>query len=62
VAAASKQAPGQWKVWFWICFAGLLFFTAVVPLLRGRWTTSAAKRDRQEHEELVTAELAKLGT
>jgi MFS transporter, ACS family, D-galactonate transporter len=60
VAAASKQAPGQWKTWYWICVGGLLFFAACVPLLKGRWKTSDAKRDQQAHEDLVTAELAKM--
>ena len=60
VAAASKQAPGQWKTWYWICVGGLLFFVAFVPLLKGRWKTSDARRDEQAHEDLVTAELAKM--
>jgi sugar phosphate permease len=60
VATAAKQAPGQWKLWFWVCFAGLLFFVGVVPLLHGRWRTSDARRDQQEHEDLVNAELAKM--
>jgi MFS transporter, ACS family, D-galactonate transporter len=60
VAAASKQAPGQWKTWYWICVGGLLFFAACVPLLKGRWKTSDAKRDQQAHEAMVESELAKL--
>jgi MFS transporter, ACS family, D-galactonate transporter len=62
VAAAAKQAPGQWKVWYWICVGGLLFFVGCVPLLKGRWKTSDARRDQQEHEDLVTAELARIGS
>ncbi|HMH90457.1 MAG TPA: hypothetical protein VK586_05165, partial [Streptosporangiaceae bacterium] len=60
VATAARQAPGQWKTWFWICVGGLLFFVAVVPLLKGRWKTSDARRDQQEHENLVSAELARM--
>ena len=60
VAAAAKQAPGQWKLWYWICVGGLLFFVACVPLLKGRWKTSDARRDEEEHEALVEAELARL--
>jgi sugar phosphate permease len=62
VATASRQAPSQWKVWYWICVGGLLFFVAFVPLLKGRWRTSDARKDQQEHEALVTAELAELGS
>jgi hypothetical protein len=31
-------------------------------LLRGRWRPKDAKRDEEEHEALVQAELAKLST
>ncbi|HEX5292335.1 MAG TPA: hypothetical protein VFX25_25990, partial [Streptosporangiaceae bacterium] len=60
VATASKQAPSQWKTWYWICVGGLLFFALMVPLLKGRWKTSDARADQQEHENLVKAELAKM--
>jgi poly(3-hydroxybutyrate) depolymerase len=60
VATAAKHADGQWKLWYWICIGGLLFFVGCVPLLKGRWKTSDARRDEDEHEALVEAELAKL--
>ena len=60
VAAASRQADSQWRTWYWICIGGLLFFVGCVPLLKGRWRTRDARRDEQEHEALVEAELAKL--
>jgi MFS family permease len=62
VGAAAKQAPGQFKTWFWVCFGGLLFFVLWVPLLKGRWRTRDAVKDQQEHEALVQAELAKIGS
>jgi MFS family permease len=57
VAAAGKQV-GQWKTWYWICFAGVIFFLLSIPLLRGRWRTADARRDEAEHEAMVAAELA----
>ncbi len=58
---AQKQAPGQWREWYWVCFGGVIFFILCVPLLRGRWRPSDAKRDEDEHEAMVQAEMAKLG-
>ena len=60
VQAAAAKAPGQWKTWYWICFGGIIVFLLSIPLLRGRWRTKDAKRDEEEHETLVQAELAKL--
>ncbi len=62
VGAAAKEAPGQFKTWFWVCFGGLLFFVLWVPLLKGRWRTRDAIKDQQEHEALVQAEMAKIGS
>jgi MFS family permease len=60
VATASSNAPGQWKNWWWVCFGGMIFFLLTIPLLRGRWKPSDARRDEREHEAMVAAELAKL--
>jgi len=60
VAKAAAAAPGQWKKWYWICFGGIIFFLLGIPLLRGRWTTADARRDEQEHEAMMEAELAAL--
>jgi MFS family permease len=60
VQNAAAQAPGQWRTWYWICFAGVIFFLLGIPILRGRWRPSDARRDEQEHEAMVEAELAKL--
>jgi MFS transporter, ACS family, D-galactonate transporter len=62
VQKAAKDTAGQWKNWYWICFGGIIFFLACVPLLKGRWSPSAAKADEDAHEAMVQAELAKLGT
>jgi ACS family D-galactonate transporter-like MFS transporter len=60
VTKAAAESPGQWKNWYWICFGGIIFFLLSVPLLKGRWKPSDAKKDEAEHEAMVEAELAKL--
>jgi MFS family permease len=60
VQKAAADAPGQWKDWYWVCFAGAVFFLLCIPLLRGRWSPAAARRDEEEHEAATQAELAKL--
>jgi len=62
VQSAATKTPGQWRTWYWICFGGIVFFLLSIPLLRGRWRPRDAKRDEEEHETLVQAELAKLGS
>ena len=62
VTKAAAQTAGQWKTWYWICFGAIIFFLLTIPLLRGRWKPSDARRDEQEHEAMVQAELAKLGS
>ena len=60
VETAAAQTAGQWKTWYWVCFGGVIFFLLSIPLLRGRWRPRDAKRDEEEHEAQVQAELAKL--
>jgi MFS family permease len=62
VSSAATRTAGQWKTWYWVCFGGIVLFLFSIPLLRGRWSPGAAKRDEEEHETMVQAELAKLGT
>ncbi len=62
VTKAAATTASQWKTWYWICFGGIIFFLASVPLLRGRWRTRDARRDEAEHEARVQEELAKLNT
>jgi MFS family permease len=60
VQKAATQTASQWKSWYWVCFGGIIFFLLSIPLLRGRWKPSDARRDEREHEAMVEAELAKL--
>jgi MFS family permease len=62
VSSAASKTAGQWTTWYWICFGGIVFFLLSIPLLRGRWRPRDAKRDEAEHEAMVQAELAKLGS
>jgi MFS family permease len=60
VVTAHAEAAGQWKHWWYVCLGGIIFFLLSVPLMRGRWTPRAARRDEEAHEALVQAELDKL--
>jgi MFS family permease len=60
VQKAAAQTASQWKTWYWICFGGIILFLLSIPLLKGRWRPSDARRDEQEHEAMIQAELAKL--
>ena len=62
VQKAAAQTAGQWKTWYWICFGGIVLFLLSIPLLGGRWRPRDARKDEEEHEALVQAELAKLQT
>jgi MFS family permease len=57
---AQKASPNQWKRWWLICLAGQAVFGLLVLTMRGRWSPKAAKRDFEDHERRVEAELAKL--
>jgi hypothetical protein len=60
VTKAEAGTAGQWKDWYWICFGGIIFFLLCIPMVRGRWKPSDARRDEQQHEAMVATELAKL--
>jgi hypothetical protein len=60
VQKAAADTASQWKHWLWVCFGGIIFFLLSIPLLRGRWRPRDARRDEEEHEVMVEAELAKL--
>jgi len=60
IVPAQKASGNEWKRWWWVCAAGQLVFLGLVFVMRGRWSPRAAKRDFEEHEQIVMAELAKL--
>jgi hypothetical protein len=47
VTKAAAQAPGQWRAWYWLCFAGVIFFLLCVPSMHGRWRPRDARRARR---------------
>ncbi len=57
---AQKTSPGEWKRWWTVCLIGQLVFAVLVFFMRGRWSPRAARRDLEEHDRMVTEELAKL--
>jgi hypothetical protein len=59
---AQKTSPGEWKRWWGVCLLGQLVFALIVLTMRGRWSPRAAKRDLEEHDRMVTEELAKLAS
>jgi len=60
VQKAAAETAGQWRNWWWVCFGGTIFFLLSIPLLKGRWRPSDARRDEADHEALVAAEMEKM--
>ena len=60
VANAKLSAPGEWKRWYFVCFCVAILFILTIPFLRGRWRPKSAKADRDDHDALVSRELAEL--
>jgi MFS family permease len=57
---AQNASPNEWRRWWWVCAGGQLMFLGLVFTMRGRWSPRAARMDYEEHERIVTAELANL--
>jgi hypothetical protein len=57
---AQKASPGEWKRWWTVCLIGMAIYALLIFTMRGRWSPRAARRDFNEHERLVTEELAKM--
>ena len=60
VLVARRQAPGQWRTWWWVCVGGEVVFLPTVLMLAGRWRRSSALQDAAAHRRRVDAELAAL--
>ena len=54
------QSPKEWQRWFWVDVAGMVVFLPFIFLTKGRWSPKAARKDRDEQEAAVAAELAAL--
>ncbi len=60
VTKAIHEQASQWQHCWWVCIGGELFFIPTIFLFIGRWSPADAKRDADEHERLIQAELARL--
>jgi MFS family permease len=49
VEEAAAAAPGQWRTWWWVCFAGQIAFLPSIWLLTGRWSPRRARNDERIH-------------
>ena len=58
IQQAALAAPGQWRLWYWICVGGIVVFIASVFLTRGRWSPAAARADEAAHDQAVAREMA----
>jgi len=57
---AQNASPNEWKRWWWVCLGGQVVFGLLVFTMRGRWSPKAAKRDLDEHDRKIAAELARV--
>ncbi|MFE2070558.1 nitrate/nitrite transporter [Streptomyces sp. NPDC059467] len=60
VQKATKNGPGQWRTWWWICVAGQALFLPFVFVMAGRWNPKKARMDAEAHQAAVNRELAAL--
>jgi MFS family permease len=60
IQAAAASAPAQWRIWYWACAAGMVFFIVSIFTMRGRWSPAAAKADGKAHDAEVARQLALL--
>jgi MFS family permease len=55
-----KASAAQWQHWFWVSIGGMVLFIPTIFLIGGRWSPARAKRDQEEHDQRVAAELQEL--
>ncbi|PXX70959.1 nitrate/nitrite transporter NarK [Nocardia tenerifensis] len=60
VAQATKDNPGQWQRWWWVCMIAQLAFVPLVFVMAGRWSPKRAREDALRHRARVDRELAAL--
>ncbi len=41
------------EAWYWIYFGGIIFLPLSIPLLKGRWKPSDARRDERKHQAMI---------
>ncbi len=57
---AQAAAPNEWKRWWWVCLGGQVVFLLLVFTMPGPWSPRRARREFEDHERLVQAEMTKL--
>ncbi|MEU1167355.1 hypothetical protein ABZ372_46640 [Streptomyces sp. NPDC005921] len=60
VQKATKDGPGEWRTWWWICVGGQVLFLPFVFVMAGRWSPGKARMDAEAHQVAVNRELAAL--
>jgi hypothetical protein len=58
--SAQAAAPREWRTWWWVCVGTEVAFIPFIFVMTGRWSPRRAKRDEQEHQELVDREFEAL--
>jgi hypothetical protein len=60
IIPAQKASPDQWKRWWWVCIIGQIVFLVLVFAMKGRWSPRAARKDFEERQQIVSAEMERL--
>ena len=60
VQKAAHDSPKQWQKYYWIAVGGEVLFIPLIFVMAGFWDPRRARKQEQEHEAWVAAELAKL--
>ena len=60
VQDAQIASRSQWQHYFWIAVGGEVVFIPLIFLMAGAWRPRTARRQEEEHDQLVAAELERL--
>jgi MFS family permease len=60
VLHAASAAPNEWQRWWWVCAGTQIVLFPFLFVMVGRWSPRRAKRDEEEHNRRVKAELEAL--
>jgi MFS transporter, ACS family, D-galactonate transporter len=60
VQQAAKDSPKQWQKYWWISVGGEVVFIPLIFLMAGFWDPRKARRQEEEHEAQVAAEMERL--
>jgi hypothetical protein len=60
VMKAAAESPKQWQTYFWVAVGGEVAFIPFIFVMAGFWDPRKARKQEQEHEAWVEAEMARL--